>query len=188
MKILLSCENQVAPLNLLGRFMVWLFLVFYGFNLIFKPMESGMNNLIHFPNLGFHEAGHLIFSPFGEFVYVIGGSLGQLLMPLVIIIAFLFFKKEAFGSSVALWWFGQNMLDIAPYINDARLLELQLLGGGTGKEILGHDWEYLLSKLGWLRYDYFIANIFYQSGRCIMILAITWGLAILIRQLNRVNL
>src|SRR5437867_11606419 len=30
---------------------------------------------------------------------------------------------------------------------------LVLVGGKTGAEVEGHDWEYLLTELGWLRFD-----------------------------------
>lgn len=36
---------------------------------------------------------------------------------------------------------GQSLTDVAPYINDARALQLVLLGGRTGAEVEGHDWE-----------------------------------------------
>jgi len=44
-------------------------------------------------------------------------------------------------------------MDMAPYIADARALELVLLGGYTGAEVEGHDWEYLLGATGLLEYD-----------------------------------
>jgi hypothetical protein len=35
------------------------------------------------------------------------------------------------------WWAGQSLLDVAPYIADARALQLVLLGGFTGAEVEG---------------------------------------------------
>ena len=55
-----------------------------------------MNAFLHGPNLIFHEAGHIIFSPFGEFMMILGGSLGQCLMPMIVIYTFLFKEKNAF--------------------------------------------------------------------------------------------
>jgi hypothetical protein len=44
-----------------------------------------------------------------------------------------------FGAAVAIWWAGENLIDVAPYINDARELKLVLLGGKTGAEVEGHE-------------------------------------------------
>ena len=82
---------------------------------------------------------------------VLGGSLTQLLVPLVCAGAFLWQTRDAFGAAIAVWWAGQNLIDLAPYINDARDLQLVLLGGRTGAEVEGHDREYLLNALRVLR-------------------------------------
>ena len=58
-----------------------------------------------------------------------------------------------FGTAACLWWAGQNLIDLAPYIADARALQLVLLGGFTGAQVEGHDWEAILTALGWLRFD-----------------------------------
>jgi hypothetical protein len=83
-------------------------------------------------NLPFREARHIFFLPFGEFVTSLRGTLGQLLMPLIATLVLLLQTRDPFGASVALWWFGENFFDIAPYINDARAGQLPLLGGKFG--------------------------------------------------------
>ncbi|MGV3520611.1 hypothetical protein [Luteitalea sp.] len=55
---------------------------------------------------------------------------------------------------VACWWTGQNLLDVALYVNDARALTLVLLGGRTGAEVEGHDWAFILGRLGLLAHDH----------------------------------
>ena len=37
-------------------------------------------------------------------------------------------QGDRFGAAVCAWWAGQNLLDVAPYIADARALQLVLLG------------------------------------------------------------
>jgi hypothetical protein len=69
---------------------------------------------LHLVNLPFHEAGHVIFSPFGRFMQVLGGTLGQLLMPTICMAVLLLRTREAFGAAVALWWLGENFMDVAP--------------------------------------------------------------------------
>ena len=58
--------------------------------------------------------------------------------------------RDDFGASVALWWAAENVMDVAPYVKDARAMGLILLGGVTGKEAEGHDWNNLLTMWdGW---------------------------------------
>ena len=61
--------------------------------------------------------------------------------------------RRPFGAAVCAWWAGQNLVDLAPYIADARALQLVLLGGRTGAEVEGHDWEYLLTSSASLHLD-----------------------------------
>jgi hypothetical protein len=92
------------------------------------------DSVLHLPNLVFHEAGHVILGVFGRFISVLGGSLFQFAVPLILAGAFLR-QQDAFAAAVCTWWAGQNLLDVAPYIADARALQLVLLGGQTGAEV-----------------------------------------------------
>ena len=106
----------------------------------------------------------------------------QLLVPAVCAAVLLLRTRDAFGASVALWWLAENFMDIAPYINDARSLNLILLGGFTGRDVADyHDWEYILSKLGLLQMDHALANLSHFIGILLMIGALIWG-AVVIRQ------
>src|SRR4051812_24863367 len=46
-------------------------------------------SMLHMPDLVFHEAGHVIFGFFGRFLTVLGGSLLQCLVPIILAVAFL---------------------------------------------------------------------------------------------------
>ena len=117
------------------------------------PLSAdAMDSFLHLPNLVFHEAGHLLFAMFGQFMSVLGGSLTQVLIPVIAMIAFIR-QEQPFGAAVCGWWAGQNLVDLAPYIADARALQLVLLGGRTGAEVEGHDWEYLLTTIGVVHRD-----------------------------------
>jgi hypothetical protein len=133
-------------------------------------------SMLHLPNLVFHEAGHVLFTPFGRFLTVLGGSLFQCLVPVIVAVAFLR-QGDRFGAAICTWWAGQNLLDIAPYIADARALQLVLLGGQTGREVQGHDWEYLLATLGWMRYDRTLGLGAHRLGLTIMAAALVWAAA-----------
>lgn len=133
----------------------------------FHPTAFG---LIDGANLLFHEAGHLFFSFFGEFLSVSGGTLFQLGFPLALGLVFIFQQKDAFSASVMFWWTAQNCFGISIYIKDARSQALELVGGGD------HDWTYLLSTLNVLQQDQQIGNIVWNIGLCGVIAAAAFGL------------
>lgn len=175
---LFTVEPHVNPFFLAGRAIVYVVLVLWGWKFIVTPMETNYagESFMHNINLPFHEAGHILFSPFGRFLAVLGGTLGQLLIPFLCLCAFVIKNRDPFGASVGLWWVGQNFMDIAPYINDARALELVLLGGVTGQDVEDyHDWENILGTLGWLQYDHAIAQASYRLGILLMVAAFIWG-------------
>jgi hypothetical protein len=86
-------------------------------------------------NLAFHEAGHLFLAPFGETLHVLGGTLGQLGVPV------------GFAAAACVWWAGENLVHVAVYMADARDLALPLVGGGE------HDWNTLFYSFGLLGQD-----------------------------------
>jgi len=70
-------------------------------------------------------------------------------------------------------------------MDDARAGQLMLLGGVTGSEVEDyHDWEVLLTRLGWLRHDHLIARVSFGIGMTLMLLSFIWGGYILYRQLK----
>lgn len=167
-----------------GRTLVMTILLLWGISFWVHPLQSNHvgQSFLHLPNLAFHEAGHILFIPFGRFMTVLGGSLMQVLMPLIIMGAFLLKNRDAVGGAVGLWWAGQNLMDVAPYINDARDLNLTLLGGYTGKEVEGHDWEWLLLHTRLIRYDHTFGHAAHNLGIAVMVLALCWGGYMLYRQ------
>ena len=126
------------------------------------------SSFLHTISIPFHEAGHIIFSPFGDLIGTAGGSLAQVLVPVICAIAFLTTSFDPFGAAVCAWWAGENLLDVAVYINDARSLNLVLLGGHTGAEVTGHDWEHILQSLGALHLDHRIAWTTHWIGAALM--------------------
>lgn len=161
-------------------------LIIWGFAIMWAtPHETGeAPGFLHLVNTPFHEAGHILFRPFGALITSLGGSLGQLLMPLVCCLTLLLKTRDPFGAGVALWWLGQNFIDIAPYINDARSGELMLLGGNTGQgSPYGfHDWEFILTELGIENWDHGIAWAAHLTGAAVMVTALVWCGLVLWRQ------
>jgi hypothetical protein len=173
-----------------GRAMVFLVLLVWGIAFMLAPMESNHagGSFLHLVNLPFHEAGHVIFRPFGQFMMMLGGSLMQVLVPLVCAAAFLFQTRDAFAASVSVWWCGESLMDLAPYINDARALKLVLLGGVTGRDVDDyHDWEFILQKMGWLEHDHALAHAANTLGTLLMLCAFAWGGYLLFKQFQNVE-
>lgn len=172
-----------------GRLLLFMILMFWGYHFITAPLASNYvyESFWHNVNLPFHEAGHIIFSPFGQMMQALGGSLMQLLIPAICLLAFLRYQNS-YGAAVVLWWFAESLMSIAPYINDARAQKLILLGGVTGKDVPGyHDWHYILRKMDWLRYDHTIAEITYNLGIGLMVLSLIWAGFLIYKQFGIVN-
>lgn len=165
---------------LLPGFLLWSWL------LITPGLASNAvgESFLHLVNLPFHEAGHLIFRPFGQFITSLGGTLGQLLMPTICMLTLLLKTRDPYGAALCLWWVGENFLDIAPYINDARAGQLPLLGGNFGHSApYGfHDWEYLLTESGLLAHDHLLAKLSQLTGAILMTLALIWCAYVLLKQ------
>lgn len=172
--------DPLARITWAARAAVLIGLIVWTWQFARAPMGAGASSVLHLPNLVFHEAGHVLFSFFGRFLNVLGGSLFQFALPLALAGAFLR-QRDPFGAVVCTWWAGQNLLDLAPYIADARALQLVLLGGKTGAEVEGHDWEYLLTELGLLRFDRALGLGARRAGLMLMIAALVWGAIYLAR-------
>ncbi len=114
---------------------------------------------IDFVNLIFHEAGHIIFFFFGEFIRIAMGSGLQVLLPLFIACYF-FYTRQNFAGSITLMWVGQNIINVSVYAGDAVAMQLPLLGGDS----VIHDWHYLLSTLGVLGWTPAIASALSTLG------------------------
>ena len=142
-----------------------------------------MDSFLHLPDLIFHEAGHFIFAIFGRFMSVLGGSLLQFLIPVIAAIGFLRQDEpERFGAAICTWWAGQNLVDLAPYIADSRSLQLVLLGGRTGAEVEGHDWEYILTQLCMTHLDQTIGRGAFALGLIIMVASLVVAARTLLRK------
>lgn len=150
-------------------------LAIWGVRLMAMDYRTGelVQSLIHLPLLIFHEAGHVIFRLLGDWMMVLGGTAGQLLMPVIIVIAFLRQNQDPLGAAVGLWLLGVSILDVAPYQYDALEPKLMLLSGGTGEEG-GHDWIYLFSSLGLLGKAHLLGGLTHLVGSMVVLLSLAW--------------
>lgn len=139
--------------------------------------DDGFLSILDSFNLILHEAGHPLFSVFGESAALWGGTWMQLLIPLVVAGAF-WQQRAALSLSIAMWWFFQNFLNVARYMADARAQELPLIGGGE------HDWTNILSRHGLLEDDTAIASVVRAVGWIGMFVSL--AAAVALWQLSRV--
>ena len=186
--ILFYIPPKIDSFGFYFRAVIYIGIIVWGFKFIFSPLASNYSgrSFLHLVNLPFHEAGHVFFGFFGEFIRSLGGSLGQLLMPLICLFTLLMKTRDTFGAAVCLWWLGENFIDIAPYINDANKLTMMLLGGNTGSSApYGfHDWEYILTESGLIKYTEVLAHGTFVLGATIMMLSYVWGGIVLLKQYN----
>lgn len=178
---LLTVSPDVNELELGGRAIVWLGVLILSWSYVTAPLVSSQvapsffHLIISRVDLVFHEAGHIFLGPFGSFLGTLGGSLFQVMIPCICTFTFLRYSNP-FGASVALWWTGQNFIDMAPYMYDARAQQLILLGGVTGRDAPGyHDWNNILSRLGLLNFDHTLGRLAHLTGAVLIALALIWG-------------
>jgi len=162
------------PFTYYGRAAAWVLVTIWGLVLAATNYqdESLMGSFMHAPLLLIHEAGHVVFRPFGEFMTVAGGSLFQVLLPFGIGVAFLVKQRDPFGAAICLWWTGASMVDLSAYIWDALHPQLILTSGTTGEDG-GHDWIYLLGSH--VSSAHGVGKFVHHLGVVTMVGAIVWG-------------
>jgi hypothetical protein len=181
--VLFYIPPKVDALRFWARAGLLVFFAIWGLRLIAYDFRDGeiAASFLHGPLLVFHEAGHVIFRLFGDFLMVLGGTLGQLLMPAILAGALLLKNRDPYGAAIGLWLLGVSFLDVAPYVYDALHPQLMLLSGTTGEEG-GHDWIYLLNATGLLQHARGLGSFTHKLGAIVILLALSWGSFILCKQ------
>ena len=161
---IMKYENFMGPVS--GKVLVLGVLTAFAFWIYVLTDNDGFL-FLDYVNLPFHEFGHLLFGIFGETIGIWGETLMQLAIPSGILVNFLL-RKEIGGTALSAFWVGENFLNIAVYVGDARKIELPLVGGGE------HDWNIILMDLDMLKYDTTLAGIVRAFGWFIMVSAVVW--------------
>jgi hypothetical protein len=110
-------------------------------------------------NLAVHEAGHIVFAPFGDQMAALGGSLFQLLVPIAFVVHFAR-TRQRWAAGVTLAWVAINCINVGRYAADARAQRLPLLGG----ENVIHDWWFVLTNWDMLGWDQGIGRAFHAAA------------------------
>jgi hypothetical protein len=162
-------QGAADPLRLIaaiiaGAYFLWA---------VLHPLEW---RLIDGVNLVIHEAGHIIFMPFGQFMMIAGGSLLQLIIPSIFALYF-YHQGKSYSSALVLLWVGESLLNVSVYAGDSVEMQLPLLGG---KDSI-HDWNYMLDQLNWLSHTPEIAKALYAASVLLIIGATAWGIIAALR-------
>ena len=124
--------------------------------------------------IGFHEMGHLICNPFGEFIMFTGGSIWQVLTWLLFAGGMALFYRRISGALICWAVAGFSLINLARYIDDARARKMPLLFGLDSSH---HDWWWLLSHTNLLAYDHVFAFITVIVGVLFMLSAAALGIS-----------
>jgi hypothetical protein len=132
--------------------------------------------LIDGVNLVIHEAGHVVFSPFGEFLTIAGGSLLQVIVPAVFA-GYFYFNRKPYSCALVLFWAGESLLNVSVYAADSVVTQLPLLGGDNSI----HDWNFMLDRLGLLGRTASIAFAIRALGTLLTVSAALWAIRTALR-------
>lgn len=166
----------MAKQRLVLRFFGYAILLYIWFLLPFNLYEP--TPTFHLPTilwfthlliLYIHEAGHFFFRIFGQTMYILGGSIMQVLVPFVwFLVAW---REESANAPVAVFFTGVSLVDVSIYVRDAETKILPLLGGHHVK----HDWATFLGDHDMLDWGVPLGNLFFFLGLMAALGAIVWG-------------
>ena len=152
------------PISRLGG-NIWLLV--YGSFLVYAWSDTTRFLFPDFVNLMIHEAGHAVFSWGGETLHILGGTLGELIVPIACVVAF-FFQRQIYGFVFSVFWFFENFLYIGTYMSDARTSVLSLINSDES------DWTILFTKWNVLQYDQQIGHVSRMIGWAGMLTVMVW--------------
>jgi hypothetical protein len=142
-------------------------LCFYLLFFIYAARDRSGFLFLDYANLMIHECGHPLFSVFGYTLMILGGTLAELLVPLLCT-GYFFWKREIAGAAFCAFWFFENFPYIGTYMADARAQVLPLVGSGD------HDWGILFGQWGLLAQDQKIGGVTRAIGWIGMLAAVGW--------------
>ena len=147
-------------------------LTFYGLFLIYAFQNRGGFLFIDSANLIVHEAGHPLFSYFGQTLMIWGGTLLELFVPFALAVSFAY-RRQVAATAFCTFFFFENFLYISVYMADARAQELPLVTTGDA-DFAEHDWFRIFSDLGVLQHDTAIAKVISLIGWIGMLATCGW--------------
>ena len=142
-------------------------IVFYLLFFLYAALNASGFLILDFVNLIIHEGGHMVFSPFGYTITILGGTLGELIVPLLCA-SYFWWKRETTAVAFCTFWFFENFLYIGTYMSDARTSAIPLVGSDES------DWTILFTQWGILSSDQQIGHATRFLGWLGMFAAVAW--------------
>lgn len=162
-----------------GRIAILVLVAVWGISVWVGKMTD-TPTVLHLTVILFHEAGHVIFAPFGEALRIAGGMLGQLLIPLICAVS-MHRRDDNFGAAICMAWMGMSLMDASVYAYDAAHPILPLIGGGTGADSF-HDFVFLFDRWGQLGHARGWARLMNALGALGLLASLAWAGVLLFLQ------
>jgi hypothetical protein len=134
------CEGRSA-VGCTARAALAVFLAYTGVRYLRDPFFVSLFDGI---TLVFHEMGHLVCKGLGHTIYILGGSVMQLLVPTAAAVYLLVRQRDWSGFAVGMAWLSFSGFNLATYIGDANKENLPL--ASMSPEMPKHDWATLLTE------------------------------------------
>jgi hypothetical protein len=136
-----------------------------------------------------HEAGHVFFRPFGQFMTIAGGTIMQHMFPIVLGLALLVKGRNPFGAAICFWLLGYSVIYTAWYMHDAGDPQGMMLSGKSSAEDDGHDFVNIFSYMGgwWLQHATSVGVFVWRIGQAVMIGGLAWGACMLWLQKSQLS-
>ena len=160
-------EDKLGEWKPVSRLTGIAWLCFYALFLLYAFADRSGFLIVDYVNLIIHEGGHFFFSWFGNTIMILGGTIGELLVPLLCAIYF-FCQRETTGFAFSTYWLFENFPYIGSYMADARSAALPLVGSEES------DWTILFGQWGLLAEDQKIGAIMRTLGWLGMLATMIW--------------
>ena len=160
-------EDKLGEWKPVSRLTGIAWLCFYTLFLLYAFADRSGFLIVNYVNLIIHEGGHFFFSWFGNTIMILGGTIGELLVPLLCAIYF-FCQRETTGFAFSTYWLFENFPYIGTYMADARSAALPLVGSEES------DWTILFGQWGLLAEDQKIGTIMRTLGWLGMLATMIW--------------
>ena len=160
-------EDRLGEWKPVSRLTGIAWLGFYALFLLYAFADRSGFLIVDYVNLIIHEGGHFFFSWFGNTIMILGGTIGELLVPLLCAIYF-FCQRETTGFAFSTYWLFENFPYIGTYMADARSAALPLVGSEES------DWTILFGQWGLLAEDQKIGTIMRTLGWLGMLATMIW--------------
>ncbi len=160
-------EDQFGEWKPVSRAAAVAWFCFYGLFLLYAWLNHSGFLVLDYVNLMIHEGGHFFFGWFGHTIMILGGTLAELIVPMLCA-AYFFWKRETTGVAFSSFWFFENFPYIGTYMADARSASLPLVGSDES------DWTILFCQWGLLAQDQKIGGTMRVLGWLGMMATVAW--------------